>query len=74
MVGDIVTIIANNPRGVKARVNGETGVIVEFDERCEMSCVATGNPESNSWWFTDDEFRPATDEEIKARLRFVLMK
>ena len=75
-IGDIVTIKVDYPYGVEERwkVKDETGVIIDFQEDPEEWCVATGNPESDGWWFTEDELRQATDEEIKARLRFVLMK
>lgn len=75
MIGDIVTITVDNPYGVDGEyhVKNETGVIVDFDESTDQFEIATGNYESDGWWFTKDEFRLATDDEIKARLRFVLM-
>lgn len=75
MIGDVVTITADNPYGVDEdyAVKGETGVIVDYDEDTNQFYVETGNSES-TWWFTSDEFRPATEEECKARLRYLLMK
>ena len=74
-IGDIVTITTNKPYGVvdKYRVKNETGVITDFDE-CTAWEISTGIPETTGWWFTEDEFRLATDDEIKARLRLLLMK
>lgn len=72
-IGDVVTIVVDTPYGVYDEpVKNETGVIVDFDEESEQWEIATGNP--ISWWFTKDEFRPATAEEIEAKLRYVLME
>lgn len=75
-IGDIVTIVVDNPYGVDDEypVKNETGVIVDFDEESEQWEIATGNPITDGWWFIKDEFRPATAEEIEARLRYVLME
>lgn len=75
-IGDIVTIIVDNPSGVDEEypVKNETGVIVDFDETSEQWQIATGEPETDGWWFTEDELRPTTAEEIEARLRYILMK
>lgn len=75
-IGDIVTILIDNPYGVdeEYHVKNETGVIVDFEESTEQWCIATGKPETDGYWFTEDEFRPATTDEIEARLRFILMK
>lgn len=75
MIGDIVTITVDKPYGVDDEypVKGETGVILDFDESTEQWQIATGNYVSDGWWFTKDEFRPATDDEARARLRFILM-
>ena len=74
-IGDIVTILVDNPGGVEEyHVKNETGVIVDFEESVEKWCIATGKPETDGWWFTEDEFRSATTNEIEARLRFILMK
>lgn len=75
-IGDVVTIIVDTPYGVEEnyRVKNETGVVVDFEEDTEQWEIATGNPETDGWWFTEDELRPATAKEIEARLRFVLME
>ena len=75
-IGDIVTIVVDYPAviGEAEKVKGETGVIADCDSEYNLWMVETGKPETSGWWFTEDEFRPATAEEIEARLRYVLMK
>lgn len=75
MIGDIVTITIDCPYGVDGdyRVKNETGVITNYDEDTKTWEIATGKPDTTGWWYAVGEFRPATDDEIKARLRFVLM-
>ena len=74
-IGDIVTITVETPEGIEDAVSvyGETGVIV--DEDLEYNCwqVATGNPHTTGWWFSETELRPATPEEIADRLKFILL-
>lgn len=74
-IGDIVVITAETPSGVYnvANVYGETGVIIDEDTYYNCWEVATGNPNTTRWWFAESELRPATDEEIAERLRYVLM-
>lgn len=76
IIGSIVTIIVDNHCGVdrEYKIKNETGVIINFDEEFEQWKIATGNPESDGWWWNKDEFREATDEEIKAKLRCLLMR
>ena len=76
MIGDIVTITIDNPQGVEGNypVKNETGVIVDFDEDANVCEIATGKAETTGWWYAEDEFRLATEDEIKARLKFLLMK
>ena len=73
-IGDIVTITVDHPAGVYNRlfVKNETGVITDFDE--EVWEISTGMPGTSGWWYAEDEFRPATDDEIKARLKLILMR
>lgn len=75
-IGDIVVITAETPSGVYnvANVYGETGVIIDEDTDYNCWKIATGNPYTDGWWFDETELRPATDEEIAERLRYVLMK
>lgn len=72
-IGDIVTITVNHPVGAcGCLVKNETGVITDFDE--EVWEISTGMPGTSGWWYAEDEFRPATDDEIKARLKLILMR
>ncbi len=75
-IGDIVTIVVDYPAviGEAEKVKGETGVIVDCDSVYNLWMVETGKPETSGWWFTEGELRPATAEEIEAKLRFVLME
>lgn len=75
-IGDIVVITVEVPSGVHnvESVYGETGVIVDEDTVYNCWEVATGNPNTTMWWFTESELRPATAEEIADRLRYVLME
>jgi len=73
-IGDIVTITVNHPGGVGGCfVKNETGVLTDFDEVAAWK-ISTGMPGTTEWWFTEDEFRLATDDEIKARLKLILMR
>ena len=80
-IGDIVTITVHLPYGVdegNVSVMNETGAITDFVEFVEdgsmMWEITTGNHLTTGWWYCEGEFRPATPEEIEARLRYVLMK
>ena len=73
-IGDIVTITTDHVYGVDDYypVHMETGVIVSYDDETKQYQIVTCNPASDEWWFTEDEFRLATDEEVRARLRFAV--
>ena len=75
-IGDIVTITVDHPACVYDRrsVKNETGVITDFDKEGSAWEITTGKPETTGWWYAEDEFRPATDDEIKARLKLILMR
>lgn len=75
MIGDIVTITVDRPYGVDEDyfVKNETGVIVESFAATNQWRIETGVPNTSGWWFTPDEFRPATEDEVRARLKKVLM-
>ena len=72
-VGDIVTINVEYAAGTEIYVKGETGVILECDKKDGSFVVATGNPSTTELWFDESEVRFATDEEVRGRLRYVLM-
>ena len=74
-IGDIVTITVNHPDGVYGcSVKNETGVITDFDKEGAAWVISTGMPGTSGWWYGEDEFRLATDDEIKARLKLILMR
>ena len=75
-IGSIVTILVDYPCGVEEDkrnyVNGETGIIVDYCEDHNDYAVKL-QPESFSWWFSKDEIRLATNEEIAGKLRYIMM-
>ena len=78
MIGNIVTITVNNPCGVDGEypVLNETGVIVEIEEYEDgqkLFLINTGKV-LTTWWFSESQFRPATEEEVREKLRYLLMK
>lgn len=74
MIGTVVTIIVDHPcagdRGFK--VKNETGIIHDFNEVNNTFQIRTGLFFTNGFWYRENEFRPATDDEIKARLKLIL--
>ena len=77
-IGSIVTILVDYPYGVEEEsqnyVKGMTGVVVERDEEEEnLFAVRIYPGEWLQWWFSEDEMRPATNEEIAEKLRQVMM-
>lgn len=76
VLGNIVTIIVDNPYGVEEKwsIKNEIGVIVDFEESTKQYKIATGNYKSDGYWFTENEFRPATDDECRAALYSLIMK
>ena len=72
-VGDVVTITAKYPYNTNVNCEGETGVITEHDVENNVFEITTGNPYTTEYWYEETEFRLATEEEIKDRLRYLLM-
>ena len=76
-IGDFVTITIDYPAGTDERhdsVLNETGMIIEYEknQKEEMCRIATGNPFTTGWWFGKEEFREATEKEIRTRLAWIL--
>ena len=76
MIGSIVTILVDYPCGVDEDahnyVKGETGVITDYDEE-HGDYAVTFHPQVFPWWFSKDELRLATNEEIAGKLRYIIM-
>lgn len=76
-IGSIVTILVDYPAGMdedaRNYVKGETGIITEYDEDYDDYAVKF-LPQSFHWWFSKDEMRLATNEEIAEKLRYIMMK
>ena len=80
-IGDIVTLTADRPFGIHEEdcsgFKGSVGIITEIAEPEEETYpsfrVTTPDYSKANYWFIEEEFRPATDEEIrKAFLESVL--
>ena len=73
MIGNIVTIIVDHPRGKDdVSVKNETGVIVDFDDSDETFQIRTGSVFSDGYWYIEKDFRPATDDEIKKAFKLLM--
>lgn len=75
-IGSIVTILVDYPCGVEEDkrnyVNGETGIIIDYCGSHNDYAVKF-HPQSFPWWFSENELRLATNEEIAGKLRSVMM-
>ena len=78
MIGSIVTILIDYPHGTdedeRNYVKDEIGVITDYDEEAGDYEVRIIPNEIYPWWFSKDELRLATNEEIAGKLRFIMMK
>lgn len=77
MIGSIVTILVDYPCGTDEvennYVKGETGVITDYNEETNDYAVSILPHERFPWWFSKEEIRLATNEEIAGKLRFIMM-
>lgn len=78
MIGSIVTILIDYPCGTdkdaRYYVKNETGIITDFYEETGDYAVKLMPDEIYPWWFSKDEIRLATNEEIAGKLRYIMMK
>ena len=76
-LGSIVTVLVDYPRGTieepRNYVKDEVGIVVEVSEK-RWFAVAIKTQEIFPWWFHKDELRPATNAEIRRKLRSVMTK
>lgn len=77
MIGDIVTILVDYPCGAdkiaRNYVKNEVGVITDLNEETSDYAVSILHHERYPWWFSKDEIRLATKEQIAGKLRSMLM-
>lgn len=73
-LGDIVTITIDQPVGSVAQVYGLVGVIVDIDKEIDGSVDYRVKTFSNCYYYYTDEFRSATDAEIRNTLADILRK
>lgn len=77
MIGTIVTILVKYPCGAdeiaRNYVRNEVGVITDFNEETSDYAVSIHHHERYPWWFSKNEIRLATNEEIAGKLRSMLM-
>lgn len=62
-IGDYVVVTVEYPKGAENRVFGNMGKIIDIEN--SDFCVHDGECE---FWYSENELRPATDEEIRLKL------
>ena len=71
-VGDIVCVTAENPGGVaNEKTKGDIGIIKTIDVDI-YEVVTRKDGRGGGYWYTEDQLRLATFDEIKQELRRVL--